>query len=218
MMEDPSVQNVPGGAGENTPRGPDVSDEQSLVRCVVLSAPGQATGPSDLIRALRRKQLALQTASNTFEAMAHLVRRLDDTIPAAHRGMALVIVEPNQQPDGTLHGMLAALARYAPLTTLWAYDATASPRLHSYVPGDGDRSMQGQDGVEIHVTPDIGKKVVEASRQRSARGMAKPPLRLAGEGQIPGADPDSLDDTIDPSMLMSEDELSMLLDDEDVKG
>ena len=149
-------------------------------------------------------------ASNPFEAMAHLVRSLDESVPAAHRGMALVIVEPREHQDGALQGMLASLARYAPLTTLWAYDKDASPRLHSFVPGDSDGHVN--ESVEIYVAKDVEKQAIEASRMRRERSMGKPPLRLTGDGQIP-ADVE-LGDEIDPSKLMSQDELSMLLDDD----
>ncbi|MHC4976008.1 MAG: hypothetical protein ACYTF7_05310 [Planctomycetota bacterium] len=191
-----------------------VPGDSPLVRCVVLCAPGTTNGPGDLIRALKRKQLALQIANNPFEAMAHLVRRLDESVPAASRGMALVIVEPKQHGDGLLQSMLASLARYAPLTTLWAYDEDASPKLHSYVPGDGDSSADGEP--EIHVKPGLKDQLIEATLQRRAHKEGSPSLRLAGEGQVPpgASDLDDLDDEIDPTKLMSQDELSMLLDDD----
>ncbi|MFG0256803.1 MAG: hypothetical protein ACF8GE_02770 [Phycisphaerales bacterium JB043] len=208
------MQGVGAGTGSSGPHGSGASDESPLVRCVVLTSPGSDHGPGDLLRALKRKQLSLQLATNPFEAMAHLVRRLDDDVPASRRGMALVIVAPKSQPDASLHGMLAALARYAPLTTLWAYDEDSSPRLHSFVPGDGDSSAD--PAPEIHVKPGLKEQLIEASLKRRGASSEKPSLRLAGEGQVPQGqlDDDGLDESIDPSKIMSQDELSMLLDDD----
>ena len=193
--------------------------------CVVLLAPGCASAPEDLVRALERRGLRAAGAGSCFDAMAELVAgaRFDAGEDGRiGRGEALIVVEPGAQSARRLEDLLASVEKFLPGAVLWSYEAEASPRLHRL-----ERPAREPEP-EIVVKGEAARSAAAAMRNgspaRDASGDGEPTLRLRRTED--DAEPAPAEEVSAPEVeheddeqqgLLSAEELSMLLaaDDDD---
>jgi len=187
--------------------------------CVLLLAPGEVSPPEDLLAALSRRGLRPVPAATPFRAMAQLASRAAESPDGATRAGALIIVEPARQAARLLDDLIHSLDRYLPGAAVWAYERGAEQRLHR---------------LERDPEPDIVVREQEARasmRNGAAGSGGEPSLRLRRDEEdasiedAPPTDDDSreLDDSdtqADSGDLLSQEEISMLMreDDEDEHG
>lgn len=202
-------------------------------RCVLLGkGPKGSKGPSvppELLETLTSKEMDVRRCDSSYMAMAELV--LHETARRAgwHRDSAvLVVVEPDSRTD--LNDLVDAALRWTTRTMFWQYSPGVEPRL---------RALPVEQGPPTDDERDAPAPVPEKPRAvEKKRPAPQPSLRLAqeadeilpprplaprkGEG-VSKDEEDALrldDDTViaepgdpksDTSMVLSEDELSMLL-------
>jgi hypothetical protein len=221
MMEDPSAK-TPKPAGGNRNQGPDPAPGQAPpapdagVRCVLLTTPREAAPPQDLLDALNRKGLGWTLAPTSYHAMSQIIRAgalKTERRVGARPGVALVVVNPHLRDEAELRELVRSLDRFCPQVARWSYSADATPRLHAL-------------RLNSAPTPQVGPVVVAngvretiAARAAATRPAPQPRLRLAdaeGPSLHKHADAPITDDASGdtPASLLSEDELTMLLEDD----
>lgn len=165
---------------------------QTPIRCVLLS--GAPRPPADLDESLRKRSLSPTRCGSVYAALAELCA---ERAPAV-----LIVVEPDTIPE--VGDLVDAATRYAPYATLWRYDAASPQRLRAF---------------EV-TAPRVS---VAPAAPAPARDRVAPRLRLAATDDAPparGAAPvdGSGVSSRPPASLLSDEELSMLLSDDDPKG
>lgn len=187
--------------------------------CVVLLPPLADAAPEELVHALAKRGLRATTAWSCYRAMAELAvnASFDEAMDsAAGRGGALIVVEPASQPEQLLDDLVGSMRTFLPGSALWAYEASAEPRLHRY-----DRPAPEPD---IVVKAEAARRAAAARRNGSHLGVspAEPSLRLRrDEEEATPASPvsdsveDGADDHAGGAGLLSPEELSMLLAEDD---
>lgn len=196
-------------------------------RCVLLGkGPKSGKGPavpSELMEALTSKEMDVRRCDSSYMAMAELV--LHETARRAgwHRESAvLVVVEPDSRTE--LNDLVDAALRWTTRTTFWQYTQGPEPRLRALP-------------VETGPPEEAAREEPRAVEKPRTKSKPSPTLRLAGEDEILPPRPAPVrkgegvtkdeeaalrldDETVetsggealsDTSMVLSEDELSMLL-------
>lgn len=202
-------------------------------RCVLLGkGPKGTKGPSvpaELLETLTSKEMDVRRCDSSYMAMAELV--LHETARRAgwHRESAvLVVVEPDSRTE--LNDLVDAALRWTTHTTFWQYTSGAEPRLRALPVEAGPPAEEGEERVVVKpaekprsapvTKPGPSLRLAQehdeilppkpAPVARANEGVTRDEedaLRLDDESVVaePG-DPKS-----DTSMVLSEDELSMLL-------
>jgi hypothetical protein len=200
---------------------------------VVWTAPGKEP-PPELMGALSRGGLHVQSVSSPYLALAHLCHaeraRPQDSKTAA---AALVVVDPALL--STPGHVCEAASRYAPHAKAWTYASGSNQRLRAVVQEDVDTWMKAPGGIEakpvilsqpdpearnpgIHQTDRGSGALNKGSPSFRTDGAEGPKLRLTGEVQ-PGAetaDPVEAGQGQEPprpKQVLSSEELEMLLGD-----
>jgi len=200
-------------------------------RCVLWM---ERAGMSDaeLLGALERKGLSVETSTNAFDAIARLCLAsrpsADSSRPTA---AVLLLCDPDRLHDAGEVARLAA--KYAPKSKTWIFDS-ATRRLRAATAEDSAR----WSGTEVRFGSAVrahGATVVAQEPQAQARGpsprKSTPALRLTGRGTLPpqpDAEPVLTPDkagqagTQDTSVphnnlagLLTDEELAMLLSPDD---
>lgn len=159
-------------------------------RCVLWVPAGQ-TAPKELIASLERRRLRWTVAQDGYAAMAEMLLRLGEGGPKA---AVLVLVNPTKLD---LSGLIVdALVRYAGPVALWRYDPAAQPVL---------AAAQRHELATVFVrTESIEPRPIGRPKPPTAPTPAVEPTRKS-EAQE--------QDEPTTASLLSDEELSMLLDD-----
>ncbi|MCB9838026.1 MAG: hypothetical protein H6813_01695 [Phycisphaeraceae bacterium] len=188
------------------------SGEQPGVRCLIVAprgSDGEHLIPDDLLRSLRKHDVAVDRRPGVFDAIAAMItHEKRRKRREAKEGMALVVVDPDRVPRA--EELVGASERYAPSVVCWRYDSHTRLKLHAYT-------------IE---PPQLAEPA--ASAPAPSQWGAAPQLRLAGESDLEPEYDANLDDNdasrygsmvgADATQLLTEDELSMLLGDEPYDG
>lgn len=179
-------------------------------RAVVLCAPGEPA-PRALLDALNRRGVRPEPAHDPFGAARMLF-----TCGADGARPALIVVEPARQRPGPAEDLLRSVRRRLPGTSLWRYDPHARPPLRALAAGTfSDASNPhahhagGANGSGPVVVPSGSTSLPPALRLTEALpGEPPSPGALVSNGPREEAAPPQ------PSALLSEEELAMLLADD----
>ncbi|MEQ8770803.1 MAG: hypothetical protein RIB60_09885 [Phycisphaerales bacterium] len=164
--------------------------------CVVVSSLGK-TPDAALLGALDRHGLQARPVSSAHGAMAELCR-------PANRGSKRVLLIADEGARAAAERVLRAAKRYAPETACWMYEPGANPPLRAHV--------------------EAGAAAAEASPEehpvRSERApTGSPMLRLiAADEPMPATNGLGEDEEPTAERVLSTDELTMLLAEDEKKG
>jgi hypothetical protein len=154
--------------------------------------------PDRLVQALSGRGIGVWPVTSPYAALAAAC--MASRTARAARGniagsMALVIVNPEQQPDAK--GVFEAVAKFAPGVRCWMFGPATNPKLRAIVETDVDGwpGSVATKGPEIVVRPRPvdeaeGKPMPVRPRPGPSRpdyrtsSVGKPGLRLAGEGSL----------------------------------
>jgi len=213
-------------------------------RCVLWLAHG-LTPDTELLGALQRKELNVETCTNAYEALARLCRTTrKNAADSPPRAAVLLLCDPDRLDRV---GEMATLAeRYAPRAKCWVFDST-SRRLRGATGEDNARwnSPEVRNGAGLRNTGSSDSAPAQAVRLPAsglpapgtsptsavARRSGPPALRLSGSGPLaprPDEDAAAMPDKIMPNGLsgpppashvpaglLSDEELAMLLSPDD---
>lgn len=175
--------------GQNGQNG--LSDQPASGPCCVLWVPAGQTAPRELIASLERRRLGWTLAHDGYAAMAEMLLRIGEGGP---KSAVLVLVNPTKLD---LSGLIAdALVRYAGPIALWRFDPAAHPVL---------AAAQRHELATVFVrTESIEPRPIARPKPSAAPKPTAEPSRKS--------EADEQDEPTTASLL-SDEELSMLLDD-----
>jgi hypothetical protein len=157
------------------------------VACVIWHKSAAKLRP-ELLAALTRPGFSLQITDHPIDAVAAVLAMTSSAVRAGERRglVVLVLVEPESLPDAL--EVSQAMYRYAPAAVLWLFDSSASPQLRAVRSTDVERWRAAAAEVSV---PEIHVVAQQADTS---------PLAAQSSG------------TAQASKLLSDEDLSMLLD------
>lgn len=161
--------------------------------CVVVSSPGCSPDAS-LLKALDRHGLQARAVSSAHGAMAELCR------PVHPKPKRVVLIADDGARVAAARVMQAS-KRFAPGTACWIYQPGANPPLRSHVEGEASEPAFDPTPPERTPTGSPMLRLIAADEPMPAASNG------LGEDEVPTAE-----------RLLSTDELTMLLADDDKKG